>query len=228
MVKVEVKIRKGTRSNTLPEMATKISVDEDAAGITSLVPGVKNLRLWNGLEFDWRFQVFLQSVEYKVIPTDYADFESLAWPCMIARWHHGRHNACTCHFFAVCLTVFPFRISTLEPSPSDATKKVYEIRAYDFGIQLPPGSLILSPELVQCQPIFPRASSHHPIPKTPCSPLSGVFGCVYVPDNLLCSETLSNRLLQAPILMVTAYFGLSAVLASVSRNRPGVKKCICF
>ena len=30
----------------------KISGDDYAAGITSLVPGVKNSRLWNGLEFD--------------------------------------------------------------------------------------------------------------------------------------------------------------------------------
>ena len=30
----------------------KISGDDDVAGITSLVPGIKNLRLWNGLEFD--------------------------------------------------------------------------------------------------------------------------------------------------------------------------------
>ena len=29
--------------------------DEDAAGITSLVPGVKNSRLRNGLEFDWAY-----------------------------------------------------------------------------------------------------------------------------------------------------------------------------
>ena len=30
----------------------KISIDDDAAGITSLVPGIKNLRLRNGLKFD--------------------------------------------------------------------------------------------------------------------------------------------------------------------------------
>ena len=30
----------------------KISCDEDAAGITSLAPGVKNLKLRNGLEFN--------------------------------------------------------------------------------------------------------------------------------------------------------------------------------
>ena len=30
----------------------KISRDEDTAGITSLVLGVKNLKLWNGLELD--------------------------------------------------------------------------------------------------------------------------------------------------------------------------------
>ena len=35
--------------------APKIVGDEDAAGITSLVSGVKNSRRWNGLEFD---QVF--------------------------------------------------------------------------------------------------------------------------------------------------------------------------
>ena len=33
----------------------KIFGDKDAAGITSLVPGVKNSRLRNGLEFDWAY-----------------------------------------------------------------------------------------------------------------------------------------------------------------------------
>ena len=31
----------------------KILGDDDVAGVTSLAPGVKNSRLWNGLEFDW-------------------------------------------------------------------------------------------------------------------------------------------------------------------------------
>ena len=35
------------------ENAQKVSGDEDAAGITSLVPGVKNSRLRTGLEVDW-------------------------------------------------------------------------------------------------------------------------------------------------------------------------------
>ena len=52
---VKVKIRTGTRSNIRPKMAEKILGDEDAAGITSLVPGVKNSRLRNGLEFDWAY-----------------------------------------------------------------------------------------------------------------------------------------------------------------------------
>ena len=37
------------------ENGRKILGDEDAAGITSLVPGVKNSRLQNGLEFDWAY-----------------------------------------------------------------------------------------------------------------------------------------------------------------------------
>ena len=37
------------------ENGRKILGDEDAAGITSLVPGVKNSRLRNGLEFDWAY-----------------------------------------------------------------------------------------------------------------------------------------------------------------------------
>ena len=36
----------------------KISCDDDAAGIASLLPGVKNLRLRNCLEFDQAYSVF--------------------------------------------------------------------------------------------------------------------------------------------------------------------------
>ena len=42
--------------NMVKQMAgngQKFSGHDDAAGITSLVPGVKNSRVWNGLEFDW-------------------------------------------------------------------------------------------------------------------------------------------------------------------------------
>ena len=36
----------------MAEIGQEISGDEDAAGITSSVPGVKNSRLQNGLELD--------------------------------------------------------------------------------------------------------------------------------------------------------------------------------
>ena len=51
-MKFEVKIRTGTRSHKRLKMAKTISSDNNTAGITSLVLGVKNLRLRNGLEFD--------------------------------------------------------------------------------------------------------------------------------------------------------------------------------
>ena len=56
-----------------------------------------------------------------------------------AWWRDGTTdvtNARTCHFFAACLTVF------LEFGPQTFTmdsmeKKIYQIRAYDFGVQFP-------------------------------------------------------------------------------------------
>ena len=41
-MKSEVKIRTGTRSNRQPKMAKKILSDDNTAGNTSLVLGVKN------------------------------------------------------------------------------------------------------------------------------------------------------------------------------------------
>ena len=55
---MKAKIRTRTRSNIRPKIAKKsrkILGDKDAAGITSLVPGVKNSRLRNGVEFDWAY-----------------------------------------------------------------------------------------------------------------------------------------------------------------------------
>ena len=51
-----MKVRgQNSNRNTVKQTAEngqKISGDNDADGITSLVPGVKNSRLQNGLEFD--------------------------------------------------------------------------------------------------------------------------------------------------------------------------------
>ena len=48
-------------------------------------------------------------VTCEVIPADHEHFVSLAWPCMMVRWHHWHHKRSHVPFcFAVCLTVFPF------------------------------------------------------------------------------------------------------------------------
>ena len=49
---MKVKIRTGTRSNIRPKMAENFWVMKMRP---SLVPGVKNSRLRNGLEFDWAY-----------------------------------------------------------------------------------------------------------------------------------------------------------------------------
>ena len=57
------------------EIGKKISGDNDADAIASLVPGVKNLRIRLGV-------IRLpRQVVYEMIPADQEHFESLAWPC---------------------------------------------------------------------------------------------------------------------------------------------------
>ena len=53
MVKVQGQNLNRNTVNQAAENGQKISGDNDAAGSMSLVPGVKNSRLRNGLEFDW-------------------------------------------------------------------------------------------------------------------------------------------------------------------------------
>ena len=50
-------------------------------------------------------------------------------------WHHDVTNARTCQFFAVCLTVFLFEFRPRTFTIGFYGKKLYHIRAYDFGVQ---------------------------------------------------------------------------------------------
>ena len=66
----------------------------------------------------------------------YEHFE--LWPCMMTRWHHWRrhHKCMACSsFFAVCLTDFPTEFWPRTKDHRISQKKVYQIRAYGFGMQ---------------------------------------------------------------------------------------------
>ena len=50
-----------SNKNMIKQMAEngqKVSGNEEAIGMTSLVPGVKNSSLWNCLELDWAYPVY--------------------------------------------------------------------------------------------------------------------------------------------------------------------------
>ena len=53
---------------------------------------------------------------------------------MVAKWHHSGHKAPKCHFFTACLNVLPFSFD-IGASQSDSPVKMYQIRAFDFGVQ---------------------------------------------------------------------------------------------
>ena len=89
MVKVQGQTPNRNTVKQTAENNRKFSGDDNAAGITSPVPGIKNSRLWNGLEFDRPYYIgLLRQVVYKLIPADHEHFELLTCPCMKARWHH--------------------------------------------------------------------------------------------------------------------------------------------
>ena len=54
---------------------------------------------------------------------------------MIARWHHDVTNGLTCQFFRRLFDRLPVRISTSDLHHRILRKKLYHIRAYDFGVQ---------------------------------------------------------------------------------------------
>ena len=93
---------------------------------------------------------WLWHVAHEVIPAQLEHFESLTWPCMI-RWHHWRHKRPHVPFL-FSLFVWPSSRS-FEFQPRTFTiefygKKIYQIRAYDFGVQLDAvKTLVLRPVL---------------------------------------------------------------------------------
>ena len=74
-----------------------------------------------------------------LIPADHECLDLLAWPChdceggtSVAPW---RHKCRTCQFFRRLFDRLPVRISTSDLHHRILRKKLYHIRAYDFGVQ---------------------------------------------------------------------------------------------
>ena len=139
-----VKVRgQNYNRNTVKQTAKngrKISGDDDvAAGTTSQVPGVQNSRLRNDLEW-FRLGVIgspLQ-VAYKVIPADREHFESVLWPCMIARWHQRRHKRSHVPFFRRLFDRLPVRTSTSDFHHRILRKKSIRSELIVLGCSFPP------------------------------------------------------------------------------------------
>ena len=130
----EVKIRTGTLSNRRPKWPKNLGLPQ---GGRYCVTGARRQE-FEAAEWSWtRTGVIrlLWQVAYDLIPADHEHFELLVWPCMIARWHHCVTKARTCHFFAVCLTVFQFEFWRRTFTIGFHEKNIYQIRAYDFGVQ---------------------------------------------------------------------------------------------
>ena len=110
MVKVQGQNSNWNTVKQTAENGQKFLGDGDAAGNTSLVPGVKNPRLRNGHEFDWMYSVYYSRSPmkwFRQIMNISNRSRDLAW------WWGGTTdvtNARMCSFFAICLTFsFEFR-----------------------------------------------------------------------------------------------------------------------
>ena len=136
MVKVQGQTLNRNTVKQTAENNRKLSGDNNAAGITSLVPGIKNPRLWNGLEFDWPYYIgLLRQVAYKLIPVCHEDLELLTWPCMKARWHRWHHNRSHVPFFRRLFDGLSGRLSIPDLHHwIQRKKKTDQIRAYYFGM----------------------------------------------------------------------------------------------
>ena len=76
----------------------------------------------------------LRRFAYEMILADHEHFKTLAWLCMMARWHHWRHSRSHVPFLS--LAAWPSSRSYFGPSPSNSMEQTYQIRAYDFGVQI--------------------------------------------------------------------------------------------
>ena len=74
-----------------------------------------------------------------LIPADHEYLDSVVWPChdceVAPVWHHDVTNGLTCQFFGRLFDRLPVRISTSDLHHRILRKKLYHIRAYDFGVQ---------------------------------------------------------------------------------------------
>ena len=75
----------------------------------------------------------LRQNAYELIPADHEYFESLAWSCMIARWHHWRHKRSYVPIFSP--SVWPSSCPNFDLGLSPLNSQNCQIRAYDFGVQ---------------------------------------------------------------------------------------------
>ena len=117
------------------EYAQKITGDGDAASITSLVPGVKNSRPWNCLELDRTQKVYYgrsRTKWFRLIMNISHLSRDLAW---LRGGTTDVINACTWHFFAVCLTVFLCDASTSDLHRRILWKKNLSDQSLWFGVQ---------------------------------------------------------------------------------------------
>ena len=153
MVKVQGQnSNRNTVKQTVKNSQT-FSGDGDVACNLSLVPGDQDMRLQNGIEFFlskysstpvtmfvylyWIWlgikdiNRFTRRVAYEVIPGDQEHFDSLAWPCMIVRWPHWRHQWSHLPCFSQ-LSVWPSSGSNfdLRPSPSDDDRILWKSLKY--------------------------------------------------------------------------------------------------
>ena len=76
---------------------------------------------------------------HRLIPADHEYLDSVAWPChdceVAPVWHHDVTNARTCQFLRRLFDRLPVPISASDLHHRILRKKLYHIRAYDFGVQ---------------------------------------------------------------------------------------------
>ena len=112
-------------SQTGPKMAKNLTWQRL---FTSLVPGVKNSLLPNGLEQ-------LRQVTLKGILADHEHFESLAWLCMISMCHYWRHKCSPVPFSRCLLNISrSFFWSWPRAFIIRFCEKIYQTRAYPSGV----------------------------------------------------------------------------------------------
>ena len=144
-----------------------------------------------------------RQVVYEVIPANHEHFESLAWPCMIVRWHHWRYKHSYVPFFRSLFDRLPVRFST-----SDLHHRIPLKRSCELVLKL-----------LEAKEAFCHASVLYVLFWIISPSMQALHNCLFVCSGLLYAWNLKLRTTEQYSCWCNCLF-LSNLYQHLLRNEP--------